>query len=280
MRYSCKVWGQQIRWDDLRRTWEGIDRDGFWDAVWLNDHLYPPRNARELPIFDPYPLLAGCAAVTERVRFGVMVTANTFRHPAILAKMAITIDEMSAGRLELGIGAGWLESEHRAFDIPLPSMTERFDRLEETFVILDGLFTQECFSHEGRFYTIRDAVFEPKPVQRPRIPFVVGGDGPTRTMPLAARWADQWNFPDFGDGVDRFRERHNLLGELCADIGRDVGEIEVSVQFRYPGDIGEAVELASEYEAAGAQHILVTFMPPSDLTLPHRLGAALASRAG
>jgi F420-dependent oxidoreductase-like protein len=256
-------------------VWEGIDRDGFWDAVWLNDHLYPPRSDASLPIFDPYPLLAGCAAVTERVRFGVMVTANTFRHPAVLAKMAVTIDEMSGGRLELGIGAGWLESEHRAFDIPLPSLTERFDRLEETFAILDGLFTQERFTHEGRFYTIRDAVFEPKPVQKPRIPFVVGGDGPRRTMPLAARWADQWNFPDFGEGVVRFRERHELLQELCDDIGRDASEIEVSVQIRYPNDLAKAVDQALEYVEAGADHILVTFMPPSDTALPAQLGEAL-----
>ncbi|MDH3499910.1 MAG: TIGR03560 family F420-dependent LLM class oxidoreductase [Acidimicrobiia bacterium] len=277
MRYSFKVWGQQIDWPELREVWVAADRQGFWDAVWLNDHLYPPRGAPELPILDSFALLAGCAAATTRLRMGVMVAANTFRHPAILAKIAVTIDRMSGGRLELGVGTGWLESEHQAFDISLPDLTERFDRLEETFIILDGLMTAPRFTYSGRYYDIRDAAFEPKPAQQPRVPFVIGGAGMRRTLPLAARWADQWNFPDFGDGVAAFVPRVERLRELCAEAGRDHAAVEISAQFRYPGDLDAATELAHAYRQAGAEHVLVSFVPPADLTLPARLGEVLGS---
>ncbi|MGI9607980.1 MAG: LLM class flavin-dependent oxidoreductase [Acidimicrobiales bacterium] len=281
-RFSFKYWGQQTSWVDLEAVWRNADSGGFWDAAWLNDHLYPPRADRELPIFDAYALLAGCAAITNRLRFGVMVTANTFRHPAVLAKMAVTIDHMSNGRLELGVGAGWLESEHEAFGIPLPPLTERFDRLDETFTIIDGLLTNDTFSLDGPFHTIVGAEFMPKSIQKPRIPFVVGGAGPKRTLPLAAKWADQWNYPDFGasDALDVFSDRLALLRSLCAEIGRDPREIEISAQIRYPGDIAAAIDRITAYREAGATHMLVSFMPPTDLGLPAEVGDALGNHFG
>lgn len=281
-RFSFKFWGQQTSWQDIQAVWRDADSGGFWNAAWLNDHLYPPRADRALPIFDAYALLAGCAAITSRLRFGVMVTANTFRHPAVLAKMAVTIDHMSDGRLELGIGAGWLESEHEAFGIPLPPLGERFDRLDETFAILDGLMTNETFSFNGGSQTITDAEFMPKPVQNPRIPFVVGGSGPKRTLPLAAKWADQWNYPDFGadDALDVFVQRGELLRSLCAEIGRDPGEIEVSAQIRYPGDISQAIDKITAYREAGATHLLVSFMPPTEARIPSEVADALGNHFG
>ncbi len=276
MRHSFKVWAQEATWEQLRNIWIEADQGGFWDMVWLNDHLYPPKSPPELPIMDAWTLFGGLAAVTERIRFGTMVSANTFRHPVILAKQAATLDRMSHGRLEIGVGTGWHEAEHAAFGIELPPLKERFELLDETFAILDGLFTQEVFRFQGKHRTINDAHFEPKPVQQPRPPFVIGGTGPKKTIPLAAKWADQWNFPDYTWDLDLFKDRLALLDAECERIGRDRGEIEVSVQFRYSGDLAESVDRIRIYEEAGADHVLVSFTPPADSSLPPKLAAALS----
>ena len=274
-RHSFKVWAQDQDWPQLREVWIEADRGGFWDAVWLNDHLYPPRGEETRPIMDGWTLFGGLAAITSRIRFGTMLTANTFRHPALLAKQAVTLDHMSQGRLELGVGAGWHEREHEAFGIDLPPIRERFELLDETFQILHGLMTEEVFDFKGKHRTINSARFEPKPLQKPRPPFVVGGSGPRRTIPLAARWADQWNYPDFTSEPDLFVSSLRRLDEACEEIGRDRGEIEVSVQFRYPGDAAETADLVATYRGLGADHVLISFMPPTSTDLPPRIAATL-----
>jgi alkanesulfonate monooxygenase SsuD/methylene tetrahydromethanopterin reductase-like flavin-dependent oxidoreductase (luciferase family) len=222
-------------------------------------------------------MFGGLAALTSRIRFGTMVTANTFRHPAVLAKQAVTLDHMSGGRLELGLGAGWHEREHEAFGIDLPPNRQRFEMLDETFAVLHGLLTEEVFDFAGRYRTIRSARFEPKPVQRPRPPFVVGGAGPRRTIPLAARWADQWNYPDFTGDMAAFESALARLDEACEAIGRDRGAIEVSAQFRYPGDPVETVDRVEAFRESGAQHVLISFMPPTGTDLPSLVAAALGA---
>ncbi len=276
MRYSFKVWAQEATWVQLRDIWVEADKGGFWDMVWLNDHLYPPKAPEHLPIMDGWTLFAGLAAITDRIRFGTMVTANTFRHPVILAKQAVTLDHMSDGRLEIGVGTGWHEGEHHRFGIELPPLKERFEMLDETFTILDGLMRNQIYSFDGKHRTITDAHFEPKPIQKPRPPFVIGGTGPKKTIPLAAKWADQWNFPDFTTDPDLFSNRLERLHEACEEIGRNVADIEISVQFRYSGDPVQARDLADTYRELGAQHILVSFTPPADPTLPPKLAAALS----
>jgi F420-dependent oxidoreductase-like protein len=277
-RHSFKVWAQDQDWPQLRDMWVEADRGGFWDAVWLNDHLYPPRAEESRPIMDGWSLFGGLAAVTNRIRFGTMVTANTFRHPAVLAKQAVTLDHMSRGRLELGVGTGWHEREHEAFGIDLPPLRQRFEMLDETFQILHGLMTEEVFDFKGKHRAISSARFEPKPVQKPRPPFVIGGSGPRRTIPLAARWADQWNYPDFTSELDLFVPALRRFEEACEEIGRDRSEIEVSVQFRYPGDPDETAHLVAAYRELGADHVLVSFMPPTSIDLPSRVAEALGGR--
>lgn len=267
MKFSFKTWPQQIEWPMLRDIWIEADRGGFWDGVWLNDHFYPPKSPAEVPIFESWSLLAGLACVTDRLRFGNMVTANTFRHPVVVAKMAATIDHMSAGRLDIGIGTGWHEGEHLAYGIPLPPLTDRFDMLDETFAVIDGLMTNPVFSFEGKHHRIQAARFEPKPIQKPRPPFVIGGGGMNRTLPLAAKWADHWNFPDFDRDLDAFAVRVKRLRSLCLEIGRDPAEIEISAQFRYD-NLAEIPELIEGYRSAGADQILVSFSPPGDPALP------------
>jgi F420-dependent oxidoreductase-like protein len=274
-RHSFKFWAQEHDWPQIRQVWIEADRDGFWDVVWLNDHLYPPRGEEDRPIMDSWTLFGGLAALTSRIRFGTMVTANTFRHPAVLAKQAVTLDHMSDGRLELGVGAGWHEREHEAFGIDLPANRERFELLDETFTVMHGLMTEEVFHFEGKHRTIRSARFEPKPVQQPRPPFVIGGAGPRRTIPLAARWADQWNYPDFTGDVGGFVSALARLEEACEEEGRDRAEIEVSAQFRYPGDPREAADRVVAFRESGAQHVLISFMPPTGVDLPSRVAAAL-----
>lgn len=276
MRYSFKTWPQQAEWSTLREIWIEADRAGFWDAVWLNDHFYPPKSPPEEPIMESWTLLAALAGQTERLRFGTMVSANTFRHPVVLAKMATTVDHISNGRLEIGIGTGWHEEEHHAYDIALPSLGERFDRLEETLTILDGLMTNDVFSFEGKYHHLQQARFEPKPIQSPRPPFVIGGAGMRRTLPLAAKWADQWNYPDFTGDMDAFGARVRRLRELCESSGRDPEEIEISVQFRYGNDLSEVGDRVARYRENGASHIVVSFTPPADPALPILVGDYLA----
>lgn len=277
MRFSFKVWSVAAEWETIRHAWERADRQGIWHGLWINDHLYPPRSGAADPILDAWTLLAGAAVVTERLRIGPMVTANTFRHPAVLAKMAVTIDRMSDGRLDLGIGAGWLESEHQAFGIEYGSGSDRFDRLDETFTVVHGLMTSDRFTFAGRFVSIQDAVFEPKPVQQPRPPFVVGGSGPRRTIPLAAQWADHWNYPDYEYQPESFAAAKHQLDDECRVIGRDPGTIHTSVQFRSSGDPIEARDRMQAYREAGADEVLVSFFPPLDPSAPERVAEALGS---
>lgn len=279
MRYSFKTWPQQVEWPTLRDIWREADAAGFWDAAWVNDHFYPPKSDSTEPILESWSLLAALASQTDRLRFGTMVSANTFRHPALLAKVATTVDLISDGRLEIGVGTGWHEGEHAAYGIYLPSLRERFERLEETFEILDGLMTQPTFTFAGKHYQINAAHFEPKPAQHPRPPFVIGGAGMNKTLPLAARWADQWNFPDYERDLPAFELRIARLRELCEGLGRDPAEIEISAQVRYLDDAAEVLDRIVEYAGVGANHVLVSFSPPADPTLPVRLAEFLANSA-
>lgn len=276
MRHSFKVWAQQADWPTLRDIWVEADRGGFWDVVWLNDHLHPPKSDPALPIMDAWTLFGGLAAVTDRIRFGTMVSANTFRHPVILAKQAVTADHMSGGRLELGLGTGWHEGEHHAFGLELPPVGVRFDRLEEALEIVHRLMTEPVVDYAGDHYRIREAKFEPKPVQQPRPPFVIGGTGPLRTIPLAARWADQWNFPDYTNDLEFFAASLALFEQALAAAGRTRGDVEVSVQFRYGDDLARTKDQVAGYREIGADHVLVSFTPPPDPHLPPKVAEALA----
>ena len=217
-------------------------------------------------------MLAALSGIVERIRLGILVTGNTYRHPAVLANMAATLDVASGGRLEIGLGTGWVEDEHRAYDIPLPPWKERFDRLEETCAIVDSLLTKETTDFIGPFHTIRGARAEPKPAQQPRPPFIIGGTGEKRTLRIAAEWADEWNMP--GGEPDVLRHKVGVLHRHCRDIGRDPSDIEVSVKVPADRDPGEFADLAADFREAGADHVIAMFQAPFD---PAGLGA-LADR--
>lgn len=220
------VSGARKPYPELVQRWKDAESLGF-DTVWVTDHFITgnePADDAE-PLLEAWTVIAGLAMATERIRFGVMVTGNTYRNPALLAKQAVTVDHISNGRLELGFGAGWWVREHEAYGYPMPDKRELVDRFGEALTIIDGLQANDRFDFHGKYYWVTDAPFEPKPVQQPRIPMLVGASGP-RMLRLTARFADAWNTRG---AVDVAAERNQLLDEKCKEVGRDPNEIRRSI---------------------------------------------------
>ena len=274
MRLSFKTRPQYSEWQPLVDFWKEGDRIDLYDAGWTFDHLDPIFNDAPGSVFEGWTMLAALSGIVHRVRLGVLVTGNTYRHPAVLANMAATLDVASGGRLEIGLGTGWVEAEHAAYGIPLPSWKERFDRLEETCEILHRLFADETANFDGTFYRIDEANALPKPIQRPHPPIAIGGTGEKRTLRIAALWADQWNLP--GGDPDTLRHKVAVLHRHCADVGRDPSEIEISAKINADGDPGALADLVGEFREAGADHIIALFEAPFD---PEKLGI-VANRVG
>lgn len=267
MRLSFKTRPQHSTWQPIVDFWKEGDRIDTYDAGWTFDHLDPIFSDRDGAVFEGWTMLAALSGIVKRIRLGVLVTGNTYRHPAVLANMAATLDVASGGRLEIGLGTGWVEAEHNAYGIPLPPWRERFDRLEETCEILHLLFTEDVASFNGSFYHLDGAKALPKPIQRPHPPIVIGGTGEKRTLRIAALWADQWNLP--GGDPAMLRHKVEVLHQHCAEVGRDPSEIEVSTKIKADGDPGALAELVGEFREAGADHIIAMFEAPFD---PARLG--------
>jgi alkanesulfonate monooxygenase SsuD/methylene tetrahydromethanopterin reductase-like flavin-dependent oxidoreductase (luciferase family) len=196
-------------------------------SLWLYDHLYGP-GLPNLPSLEAWTLATALLSATERLRVGHMVLCNQFRDPVVLAKMATTLDQISAGRLQLGIGSGSIEDEHRRAGLPWGSFAQRSARLAETLEILRQAFTTGSVDHEGAHFSVHDMPIAPGPVQRPHPPIVVGGVGETYTLPLVARYADVWNIPTYALG--ELEHKVAVLRSLCADIGRDPDSIVLSVE--------------------------------------------------
>ncbi len=211
---------------ELWQTAEALGLD--WASVF--DHFMPIFADPEGPCFEGMTLLAAMAAHTSRLRCGMTVVGVTYRHPAVLAKMAATIDHVSGGRLELGLGAAWFELEHGQYGIPFPPIGERMDMLDEAVRIVTGLWTQQRTTFEGRHYRLRDALCEPKPLQQPRIPLWIGGGGERRTLRIVAEHADGWN--TFLAPLDDYRHKLAVLERHCQSVGRDPGDIRKQLVFR------------------------------------------------
>jgi len=224
MRFSIWLATQQS-WDDLLGSAEHAERTG-WDGVWVSDHFMPNGERSDSPRLEAWTTIAAVAACVDRVRVGVLVTGNTYRHPAVLAKMAATVDHLCEGRLVLGLGAGWQENEHEAYGIELPGVPERLARLEEACQVVRLLHREERSNFEGRFYRLVDAPCEPKPIQRP-LPLLIGGRGEKVTMRIAARYADEWNCWGLPEEIARKTE---VLKRHCRDIGRDPAQVRRSAQ--------------------------------------------------
>jgi alkanesulfonate monooxygenase SsuD/methylene tetrahydromethanopterin reductase-like flavin-dependent oxidoreductase (luciferase family) len=199
------------------------------------------------------------AEATKRVRIGCMVTGNTYRHPAVLAKMAVTVDQLSNGRLELGLGAAWAEIEHTMLDLEFGTPGQRIARMAEACKLIKLLFTQERSSFEGRYYTLRDAIANPKPVQRPWPPLWIGGSGERKTLRVVAEEADVWNTG--GGEPDEAARLSGVLDRHCEAVGRDPAEIRRSVQIRYHGDDEAVVRDTAACVQRGFSEVILMLRP-------------------
>jgi alkanesulfonate monooxygenase SsuD/methylene tetrahydromethanopterin reductase-like flavin-dependent oxidoreductase (luciferase family) len=197
------------------------------DSLWLYDHLYGP-GAPDYPSMEAWTLATALLSRTERIQIGHMVLCNQFRHPAVLAKMATTLDQISAGRLQLGIGSGSIEDEHNRIGLDWGTFRERSERLGETLEILHQAFANEVIDFAGEHFTVAHMPIKPGPVQQPRPPIVVGGVGEKYTLPLVARYADVWNVPTYALG--ELEHKMEVLRSLCDDVGRDPSSIVLSVE--------------------------------------------------
>lgn len=226
IRFGIHSGQQNTTFDDYLTLWRAAEELGYdWASVF--DHFLPIQSDPEGPCFDGLTLLSAMAAHTTRIRCGVLVVGNTYRNPAILANIATTIDHVSGGRLELGVGAGWYEMEHGQYGVPFRTVGRRIRMLGETAKILKSLWSEHRTSFEGRYYTITDALCEPKPVQQPHIPLWIGGAGEQLTLRVVAESADGWN--TFFIPEEAYQRKLDALAGHCRDVGRDPADIRKSL---------------------------------------------------
>jgi F420-dependent oxidoreductase-like protein len=292
LRFGIHIGPQNIEMRDLRRLWRFADEKLDWISVW--DHIYEaPYIDGESPEFEAATMMAAIAADTRRVRIGCLVFCMLYRNPGLLAKSFVTIDHLSEGRLEIGLGAGWHEQEFRAYGYEFPPIKQRLDMLEEGTQAIKLLLTQPRSDFKGEYYRLENAACYPKPVQA-HVPLWIGGRGERRTLRIAARHADGWNVPYIG--AEEFAHKCGVLDEWCEKEGRDPQTIERSVNLGFymaPDDASvaahqeklrqqwgpqaaeraggqltgspkQAIEQVAQYAAAGATRLNVAIRPPVD----------------
>ncbi len=256
-RLSFKTRPQDTGWSELLDMWLEAERIPDYDGGFLFDHFYPIFSDSKGPCFEGWTALSYLAGRTRRLRLGLMVSGNPYRHPALLANMAASFDVFSGGRLDLGLGAGWNEEEARAYGIPLLPWRARFDQLDEACQVLHQLLTQETTTFRGQHYQLENARCEPKPLQKPRPPLVIGGQGEKRTLRIAAKYADDWNFP--GGTPEQFAHKVSVLHRHCAELGRDPSEIALSTHVLAGSDPEATAAAGAAFAAAGATHLCLYF---------------------
>jgi len=275
MRFAFKTSPQNTTWPALLEVWRAADDIELFESGWTSDHFYALHGAE--PVGDRlegWITLTALAQATRRLRLGTLVSGIHYRHPAVLANMAATLDLVSGGRLELGIGTGWNEQESGAYGIELGTLKQRSDRFEEACEVLVGLLTQETTTFKGSYYELIDARCDPKGVQQPHLPICIGGSGRKRTLRTTARFAQHWNF-DSGT-PEQFSQARDVLHQHCADIGRDPAQILVSAQVPYAGDWAQTAATAAAFGAAGAELAIVYLPPPHTPADLERLAHALS----
>jgi F420-dependent oxidoreductase-like protein len=260
VRVGALLWPQTQGWPALRDAAVRAEKAGL-DSLWTWDHLMSIVGPFEGPILEGWTTLAALAAITTRPTLGLMVGANTFRNPGLTAKLATTLDHISGGRAVLGIGGAWFGREHQGYGIDFGSgFGERLDRLDEAVMLLRRLLDGERIAdHRGRFYRMHDALVEPRPVQK-RLPILIGGSGPQKTLRTTARYADGWNA---GGSVEELRVKDAILRERCAEVGRNPDEIErtTSVWMVIRDDPAEARRVLAANAAANGDKLEDDDMP-------------------
>ncbi len=259
MRFALKTTPQMSSWSAMLDVWQAADDIDIFESIWNFDHFEPILGKpRDGDCLEAWTMLAAMAQATSRIRVGVMVTGIPYRHPAVLANQVGTVDVISDGRLELGLGAGWNADEAGAYGISLgDTLTERFDRFDEACQVIIGLLTEPQFSFTGEHYTLKNAYCAPKGVQTPHPPITIGGDGERRTLRAVARYAQRWNTP-FADAAHITRKRE-VIAQHCADVGRDPAEIDITSQVINTEPAATA-EFCAQLGEAGVQ-LAVVYLP-------------------
>lgn len=278
--YAVKTPPQHGTWQEFLEVWQEADQIELFESAWTMDHFYPLTPPSDGAHLESWTMLAALAQATTRLRLGAMVNGMHFRHPAVTANMAATLDHISGGRLELGLGAGWFFSEAEAYGIPLGSPAERSDRFEEGVEVIHRLLTQQTTTFEGSYYHLADARCEPKALQRPRPPIVIGGRGPKRTLRTAARFADHWDMT-FPKSPEEWQALDAVLADHCAAVGRDPATIRRSVHLSWPPDADPSAlaDAAQSFFAVGVDLAIFSMRGPYRAELLGPLASALADRA-
>lgn len=268
LRFGVQPRPEHVTWADLARAFREADEMGL-DSAFTFDHLMPI-DGRPGPCLEGWTSLAALAARTERIKTGVLVTGNGYRNPALLAKMAATVDQVSNGRLILGMGAGWFEAEYTAYEFPFYTPGERARRLVEAVEVVKVL-TKPPASFTGKYHKLQGAPFDPPFVQKPHAPLLIGGMGPKVIQPLAARHADIWHFFAKVDDPEGTRRTVTEFDALCRKVGRDPAAVEKAVSLR-PADVagGSPEEARARIRAvadAGVGHFILSLPPPYDWTV-------------
>ncbi len=255
MDFGLDVAQHQLTWQELVERVRLAEGTGF-SGAWLFDHFKPLYGDPLGPCLEAWTLLAGLAAETEHIRLGVLVTGVSYRPPAVLAAEAVTVDHISRGRLELGLGAGWFAEEHRELGIPFPDAPERVRRLDEAVAVIRRLLTEDDVHFEGHHYQLQGATYRPRPVQRPHPPIWIGAGGEQLMLPLAARQADVWH--SFGS-VDELRRKGRLVDEHAERIGRNPDEIRRATNLSLSQPFGEVRRTIEALRDAGFSYLVTSW---------------------
>jgi F420-dependent oxidoreductase-like protein len=252
MRIGLDVAQHQLLWPELVERVQFAEARGF-DGAWVFDHFTPLYGDPNGPCLEGWTLLAGLAALTSRIRLGVLVTGITYRHPSILATQAITVDHICNGRLEVGMGAAWHQPEHQELSVPFPPIKERAERLEEAVQVMRLLMTKDRASFKGRHYQLADASYHPRPIQRPHPPIWIGAGGEQLMLPVVARQADAWHA--FGSEESMAR-KSRLLDQLAEKAGRDPKAILRSASLSLSRPWDQVRRRAAELRGAGFAYLI------------------------
>jgi F420-dependent oxidoreductase-like protein len=276
VRFAFKTSPQNTTWHAMLEVWQVADDIEVFESGWTSDHFYPMHGRDPAdPRLEGWITLTALAQATRRLRLGTLVTGVHYRHPAVLANMAATLDIVSGGRLELGIGTGWNDLESTAYGIDLGTPKQRSDRFAEACEVITALLSpRQLTTFNGRYYRLADARCNPKPVQQPHPPLCIGGSGEKRTLRTAARFAQHWNFG--GGSPQQFARARDVLYQHCADVGRDPAEILLSTQVPFTGSPPETAAAAAELAEAGAELAIIYLSPPYTPAVLEPLANALS----
>ncbi|HEY0492976.1 MAG TPA: TIGR03560 family F420-dependent LLM class oxidoreductase [Candidatus Dormibacteraeota bacterium] len=255
MRFGLDVAQHQLEWPELLQRVRFAEELGF-DGAWVFDHFKPLYGDARGPCLEGWTVLAGLAAQTSRIRLGTLVTGITYRHPAVLATEAVTVDQISSGRLELGLGAAWNEAEHTEYGIPFPQIRERAEHLEEGIEVMRMLMTRDAASFKGRHYQLHQATYRPRPIQRPHPPIWIGASGEKLMLPIVARQADAWHA--FGS-ADSMLRKSKLLDEYAEKAGRDRKQILRSSSLSISEGVDQARRKTERLAEAGFGYLVVSW---------------------